>query len=196
VRLGLRKSFKILAPGSSPRRRVAYSLAVVRLILVPVIFLAVYYLFKMGLIVDRIVNADAPATNLAEQISVEMLDARRADRSYFLLRDPEYLKANEEALKKVQNVAGTIQRLAPGEQPLTAAVVDNVKAYGQQFGNAVSLAREPGSTAAERIQRVVQAYERDLNDLLRGERHHSRAQLIDNLRDRVGSFERQRYEPF
>jgi len=40
VELGLRKSFKIFAPGSSLRRRVAYSLAIVRLVLVPVIFLA------------------------------------------------------------------------------------------------------------------------------------------------------------
>ena len=32
--LGLRKSFVILAPGSSLRRRVAYSLAIVRLVLV------------------------------------------------------------------------------------------------------------------------------------------------------------------
>ena len=61
--LGLRKSFLIFAPGSSLRRRVAYSLAVVRLVLVPVIFLAVYYLFKMGLIVDQIVNVDAPDHN-------------------------------------------------------------------------------------------------------------------------------------
>ena len=61
MEVGLRKSFKILAPGSSLRRRVAFSLALVRLVLVPVIFLAVYYLFKMGLIVDRIVNTDAPA---------------------------------------------------------------------------------------------------------------------------------------
>ena len=90
--LGLRKSFMILAPGSSLRRRVAYSLAIVRLVLVPVVFLAVYYLFKMGLIVDQIVNVDAPVTNLAEQISVQMSDARRAERSYFLLRDPQYLK--------------------------------------------------------------------------------------------------------
>jgi len=54
----LRKSLKILALGSSLRRRVAISLAVVRLVLVPVIFLAVYYLFEMGVIVDRIVNVD------------------------------------------------------------------------------------------------------------------------------------------
>lgn len=94
VELGLRKSFKIFAPGSSLRRRVAYSLAIVRLVLVPVIFLAVYYLFRMGLIVDRIVSVDAPVARLAEQASVEMLDARRAERNYFLLRDPEYLKVN------------------------------------------------------------------------------------------------------
>jgi hypothetical protein len=42
---------------------VALSLAIARLILVPVIFLAVYYLFEMRWIVDRIVNVDAPATN-------------------------------------------------------------------------------------------------------------------------------------
>ena len=94
VELGLRKSFKMFAPGSSLRRRVAYSLAIVRLVLVPVIFLAVYYLFRMGLIVDRIVSVDAPVARLAEQASVEMLDARRAERNYFLLRDPEYLKVN------------------------------------------------------------------------------------------------------
>jgi hypothetical protein len=43
-----RRHFEILAPGSSLRQRVAYSLAIVRLILVPVMFLAVYYLFEMG----------------------------------------------------------------------------------------------------------------------------------------------------
>src|SRR6201997_3181770 len=104
VALGLRKSFMILAPGSSLRRRVAYSLAIVRLVLVPVIFLAVYYLFKMGLIVDQIVNVDAPVTNLAERISVQMSDARRAERSYFLLRDPQYLKTNQDALVRMQRL--------------------------------------------------------------------------------------------
>ena len=61
------RHFEILAPGSSLRQRVAYSLAIVRLILVPVMFLAFYYLLEMGRIVDRIVNIDAPATQLAEQ---------------------------------------------------------------------------------------------------------------------------------
>ena len=64
----------------------ALSLAIVRVILAPVIFLAVYYLFEMGRIVDRIVNVDAPATTMSEQVSVEMLEARRAERNYLLLQ--------------------------------------------------------------------------------------------------------------
>lgn len=39
-----------------------------------------------------IVNKDAPATTLAEQVSVEMLQARRSERNYFLLNDQAYLK--------------------------------------------------------------------------------------------------------
>lgn len=189
--LGLRKSFMILAPGSSLRRRVAYSLAIVRLVLVPVIFLAVYYLFKMGVIVDQIVNVDAPVTTLAEQISVHMSDARRAERSYLLLRDPQYLKTNEEALVQVQQIAREIGTRASSEQGLTAMVLDNVTLYQQQFGNAVSLARQPGGTAVERVQQVVQAYEKDLDDLLQQGRRRTRAQLIDDLRDQVGSFDSQ-----
>ncbi len=61
----IRKPLKVFARAASLRRRVAYSLAVVRLILVPVIFLAIYYLFAMGSIVDRIVSVDAPAATLA-----------------------------------------------------------------------------------------------------------------------------------
>jgi CHASE3 domain sensor protein len=191
VELRLRKSFKIFAPGSSLRRRVAYSLAVVRLVLVPVIFLAVYYLFEMGLIVDRIVNVDAPVTTLAEQASVEMLNARRAERSYFLLRDPEYLQANQEALNHVKEILGKIRDLASAEERPTAEALENVKLYEQQFGAAVSTEEKPGGTAVERVQEVVRAYENDLNDLLKQARHKTRTQLIDNLRSQVGSFDAQ-----
>src|SRR4030095_288159 len=105
MRVGISKSFKILAPGGSLRRRTAFSLAIVRLILAPVIFLAVYYLFRMGWLVgrsghlyarvsclfewgwtlDRCFYVVAPASALAQQASILMLEARRAERSYLLL---------------------------------------------------------------------------------------------------------------
>lgn len=191
MELGLRKSFKIFAPGSSLRRRVAYSLAIVRLILVPVIFLSVYYLFKMGVIVDRIVNVDAPVTTLAEQASVEMLNARRAERSYFLLRDPEYLQANQKSLTQVKEILGKIRNLASEEGRPTEQALENVKLYEQQVAAAVSMEGKPGGTAVERVQEVVRAYENDLNDLLKQARRKTRTQLIDNLRSQVGSFDTQ-----
>ena len=190
MELGLRRSLKILAPGSSLRRRVAYSLAIVRLVLVPVIFLAVYYLFAMGLIVDRIVNVDAPVATLAEQASVQMLDARRAERSYFLLRDEHYLQANRESLTQLRNIFGEIRRLAP-EQALTREGLDNMALYEQQFAAAVSLSQKPGGTAIQRVQEVVRAYERDLNDLLKQAGRKSRTRLVDDLRSQVASFETQ-----
>src|ERR1700720_3797069 len=104
----IRKSFKILAPGNSLRRRIAYSLALVRLILAPVILLAVYYLFRMSWIVDRIVNVDAPAATLAQQASIEMLQARRAERNFLLLRDTNYLMANQESINKTQQILDQI----------------------------------------------------------------------------------------
>src|SRR6267378_2340444 len=100
MRWRIRKSFKIFAAGSSLRTRVAYSMAIVRLILVPVIVLAVYYLYVMGRIVERIVNVDAPAAKLAAQASIEMLEARRAARNYALFQDQEYLQTNQNSLPK------------------------------------------------------------------------------------------------
>src|SRR3979490_301744 len=112
----IRRVFRILAPSGSLRRRVAYSLAVVRLILVPVIVLAVYYLFQIGFIVDRIVSYDAPAATLAQQATIEMLDARRAERNYLLLNDPASLQAVRDSLARIETILNAIRDLNPSDQ--------------------------------------------------------------------------------
>jgi len=187
--LGIRRSFKILAPGGSLRRRVAYSLAIVRLILVPVIFLAVYYLFAMGWIVDRIVNVDAPATTMSEQVSVEMLEARRAERNYLLLRDPAYVEANRAAIAKTREMLIEIENLVPSDQSDAQKALDELHLYQQRFDRAVSILGAPGQAPPDRIQAVVRAYEKDLNELFTRARFRKRAQLVDELRSRVDSFD-------
>ncbi len=191
MRLGIRRTFKIFAPGNSLRKRVAYSLVIARLILVPVIFLSVYYLFEMGWIVDRIVNVDAPAATLAQRASIEMLETRRAERNYLLLHDESYLVANRDSLGKTKQIVSQIQDLEPEDSQATQKALDSLNVYAERFGSAVAAMSQPGQGDADRIRTVVRAYEKDLDDLLRGARLKRRAQLIDELRKRVGSFDTQ-----
>src|SRR6267378_2774334 len=185
MRWRIRKSFKIFAPGSSLRKRVGYSLAIVRLILVPVIFLSVYYLFAM----DRIVNVDAPAAKLAEQASIEILEARRAARNYVLSQDPEYLRANQESLVKVRQILARIGELEPEEETIVQKDLDAVNRYEQRFTSAVSTMGKRKQEPVDRIREAVTAYEKDLNSLLRERRHKNRAKLIQELRIRADSFD-------
>jgi len=48
-----------------------------------------------------------------------------------------------------------------------------------------------GQAPAERLNEVVRAYERDLDNLLKSAPHMRRAQLIDELRKRIDSFDTQ-----
>jgi len=175
----------------SLRRRIIYSLAIVRLILVPVIFLAIYYLFRMGWIVDRIVSVDAPAATMAQQASIQMLEARRAERNYFLLHDPSYLEANRKALAQLKTILQNIKELQPEEAGAVQRALDETIHYSEQFEIAAEHIAEPGQEATERVREVVRAYERDLDALLRDAKRLPRAKLIESLRDRVGSFDAQ-----
>jgi CHASE3 domain sensor protein len=188
---GLRKPFKVFARGSSLRRKVAYSLAIVRLILVPVILLAVYYLFAMARIVDRIVSVDAPVATMAERASIEMLNARRAEKNYFLLHSPEDLETNRQALSSLEQVIASCAELQPKEKPTAEEIQGQVKLYRQRFQEIVSHMREPVRAPFERIAEVVQAYEKDLDELLKRGRKYNRGQLVEELRSRVGSFDAQ-----
>jgi methyl-accepting chemotaxis protein len=191
MKLGIRRSFRILAPGNSLGRRIAYSLALVRLILAPVIFLTVYYLFEMGWIVDRIVNVDAPAATLAQQASTEMLEARRAERNYFLLHNQSSLETNAAALKKTEEILDNIRTLEPDDQLAIQKASEALTLYQQQLAAAVTALGRPGAGPTDRIQAVVKDYERDLDDALKRSRRGKREQLIDELRKRVGSFDAQ-----
>ncbi len=187
----VRKLLRVFVRGASLRRRVATSLGLVRLILVPVIFLAVYYLFAMKWIVDRIVRVDAPVATLAERASIEMLDARRAERNYFLLHDPQELQANRQSLSSIEQILVSCRDLNPEEKSTIDYMVGQAKFYQGRFEEAVTRIRQPGEAPAGRIQEVVRAYEKDLNDLLRRANHQSRGQLVQELQNRVGSLDAQ-----
>jgi methyl-accepting chemotaxis protein len=185
------RTFWIFAPGVSLRRRVAYSLAIVRLILAPVILLAIYYLFQMGWIVDRIVSVDAPSATLAQQASIQMLEARRAERNFFLLYDPADIKENRDSLTAVSTILGQIRDLHPEEQITVENAMAAVNLYQQRFEEAVAYLSQPGEAQRDRIETVVRNYESDLNNLVRQDNRKSRAKLVEQLRTQVDSFDTQ-----
>ena len=187
----MRRTFSVFAPGVSLRRRVAFSLAIVRLILAPVILIAVFYLFEMGWIVDRIVSVDAPAATLAQQASIQMLEARRAERNFFLLYDSADIKENQDSLTALSGSLNQIRNLQPEEQ----ATIDNalyaVALYQQRFAAAVSYLSQPGGGQRDRIQAVLRNYEANLNNVVEQNSRKSRARLVDELRSQVDSFDTQ-----
>jgi CHASE3 domain sensor protein len=185
----MRKTFAIFTPTTSLRRRVLYSFALVRLVLAPVILLAVYYLFQMGWIVDRIVNVDAPAATLAQQASIQMQEARRAERNYFLLRDSGYVDTNHDLLAEVTRTLTKIRNLEPDEDATTRKALEATLLYQEKFGVAVSAMGQPGDAPRERIEAVVGNYERELNGLMQKDSHKSRAKLVDELRTQADSFD-------
>jgi nitrogen fixation/metabolism regulation signal transduction histidine kinase len=187
--LRLRKTFAIFTPSTSLRRRVLYSFAIVRLVLAPVILLAIYYLFQMGWIVDRIVSVDAPAASLAQRASIQMLEARRAERNYSLLRDPAYVNMNHDLLAEVTDILTRIRNLEPEEHAATQNALEAIHFYQQQFAAAIAAMRQPGDAPHERVEAVVRNYERDVDAVVRKNIHKSRAKLVDELRDQVGSFD-------
>ncbi len=185
----IEKTFRILAPGSSLKRRVVYSLAIVRIILVPVIFLTIYYLFQIVAIVNHIVNVDAPVTRLTEQIAVQMLEARRSERNYFLLHDPVYIQENQQATAKINQLVEQMEHLDSGQRSAAQDILKSIERYSQQLEAAVSLMQAPGGTSAQRIQQAVATYEKDLNDVLLRSKRMQNAQMIQELQDQVQSFD-------
>ncbi len=186
-RFHLRRVF-VLTRGTSLRRRVAYSLAIVRLILVPVILLTIYYLFAMGVIVDRIVRVDATVAMQAERASIQMLDARRAEHDYLLLQDPAALEQARRALDGLKKTAESCQRLEPSEATTTSALLADIHFYREGM-NRVATKLKHGGAPLNQVQRVVQDYERNLNGLLARAGHLSRAQLLQQLHEQTRTFD-------
>jgi len=184
-----RRSFKVLLQGFSLRRRVALSLFLVRLILVPVIFVAVYYLFAMASIVDRIVNTDAPVARNAERASLEMLDARRAETNYFLLHDPDDIARNRESLLELEKTIQSCRALQPEEKATFDQMETQIAFYRLGFNHAVDRLGESNLPPIQSLREVVRTYQHDLDDVLQHSPGESRTRLIEMLRARIESFD-------
>src|SRR6204780_2973500 len=63
--------------------------------------------------------------------------------------------------------------------------------YNEQFQPAVTVIGQPGQAPADRTDAVLMTSGRDLDNLLKSDPYKTRAPLVDELRNRVGSFDAQ-----
>lgn len=184
-------TLRVFAPGTSLRRRVVYSLAIVRLILFPVIVLLGFYLYEMSRIVDQIVRIDAQVATLAESVSIQMLNARRMEFDYLLFHDPQDYEGSRRALAQMQETLGRCAELRPEDLVAISEIQSQIASYRSQFK---AVAQQTGSghkSANARFQEAVRAYERKLDSLIQRSSHESRRQLLADLRNQSGSFDSQ-----
>ena len=180
---------RVFARSRSMRRRVAYSLGIVRLILVPVLLLAVYYLFRMGYIVDRIVSVDAAVAMQAERASIVMLDAQQSQRNYFLLHDQADFRASQQTVENLRKMIQGLSKTQAREAPSIKKMVADLEAYQKGLDKASQRISEAGQPRIDRLRGAVSAYESDLNEILHGARGESRAALVRELHDRTSLFD-------
>ena len=186
-----RRSFIVLLQGFSLRRRVASSLALVRLILVPVIFTAVYYLFAMASIVDRIVNVDAPvARNAERRPRWKSLTPAGPRPTIFSFTIRTISLATAMALHRLGG--DTIQqsrKLQPEEQPTFDEMDGQVAFYRSSFDHAVRRLGESNLPPIDSLRSIVRNYQKDLDDVLTHSTGETRTRLIEMLRARIESFD-------
>jgi methyl-accepting chemotaxis protein len=151
--------------------------------------LAVYYLFAMASIVDRIVSVDAPVATNAERASIEMLDARRAEANYFLLHDPDDIARNRESLRQLEKTIQACRTLQPEEKPTFDDLEAQITFYRLSFNHAVERLGESNMPPIQSLRQVVRNYQKDLDDVLTNSPRESRTRLIEMLRARVESFD-------
>jgi nitrogen fixation/metabolism regulation signal transduction histidine kinase len=106
-----------------------------------------------------------------------------------LLHDATDLATNHDAVAKTEQTLQDIQHLETNEIETVQKASQALALYRQQFAQAVALAERPGQTSTDRVQSVVRDYERDLDNLLKHSGRFSREHLMEELRQRVNSFD-------
>ena len=125
----------------------------------------------------------------AERASIVMLDAQRTERNYFLLHDPVDLRANQQTVENLRKMVRSFRQIQPQEGNAIGAMQADLEAYQQGMDKAAQRIGEAGQPRIDRLRGAVMAYEKNLNELLRGAHRRSRATLVRELHNRTRQFD-------
>lgn len=113
----------------SLKGRIGLGITISRLIFLPVIFVAVYYIAGMVKTTNQIATVDARVALLAEQVGAEITELRRAEINYLLLKDPAVFKKLKERSQVIVAHIEDGLDLGSGEKSRFTRMKAAVKAY-------------------------------------------------------------------
>jgi len=175
--------------------RIALGITISRLIFLPVIFLAIYYIAGMVNATNQIATVDAKVARVAEQIISEIGELRRAEKNYLLLKDPSYLKKINEVSQLVIAQIEDGLFISSSERNRFAAMKAAVKAYVNNI-EIVSQSTEPVKDVAalNQFSNMVRNYQQRIDSLLAAARSFKSqeeiSQSIDEISGEAMSFDR------
>ncbi len=187
--------FRAYGSRFSLKGRIGLGITISRLIFLPVIFLAVYYIAGMVNTTNQIATVDARGALLAEQIGAEITDLRRAEKNYLLLKDPAVFKRLKERSQVIVAHVEDGLDLGSGEKSHFAQMKAAVRTYASTLDQ-VSQSNEPVQDAAVLNQFVksVHNYQKRIDALLaaakqaRSQEEISRS--VDEISNEAMSFDR------
>ncbi len=179
----------------SMKGRIGLGITISRLIFLPVIFMAIYYIAGMATATNQIATVDAKVARVAEQIISEIGDMRRAEKNYLLLKDPAYLKKINEVSQLVIAQIEDGLFISSSERNRFAEMKEAVKAYVSNI-ELVSQSSEPVKDVAalNRFTGLVRSYQKRIDSLLevasRFKSQEEISQSIDAISNEAMSFDR------
>jgi nitrogen fixation/metabolism regulation signal transduction histidine kinase len=195
MRLRFRKFWQGYGNRLSMKSRIGLGITISRLIFLPVIFMAIYYIAVMVSATNQIATVDAKVARMAEQIISEIAEMRRAEKNYLLLKDPAYLKKINEVSQQVIAQIEDGLFISSSERNRFAEMKEAVKAYVSNI-ELVSQSSEPlpDAAALNRFAELVRSYQKRIDSLLEvANRLKSQdviSQSIDAISNEAMSFDR------
>jgi len=118
----------------SLRFKITIGLLVVMLLILPAVFVSLFYLSRILDTVDEITEQDVEILRIADQINLKINQARRAESNYQWLRAPEPLEKNRELIREVISLADSGSRLV-GQDAMFIRIRDAATMYNSHMVN-------------------------------------------------------------
>jgi HAMP domain-containing protein len=179
----------------SLRSRIGLGITLSRIIFLPVIFLAIYYIAGMVTATNRIAKVDASVGRMADQILFEVGEMRKAEKNFILLKDPASFRKIKESAQKIISLSEDGLILSPSERSHFSQMRESVRGYMALLESFSQSGDTPQQdiTALKGFSGGVEDYQKRIESLLsvakKSKTQEEIAQSIDEISTTAMSFD-------